>query len=79
MSGNTNAKGFSGEWIELLALTRFSGGENGQPKTAKGVRLSKNSGNVFLQAHEGDTRITVKLSKAELAELTFVLIKECLI
>ena len=69
------SRGFSGEWITLCDLVRFSGGENGTQKTAKGIKLTKNSGNIFIQAYEGQNRITIKPSDAEAMLLAMTLIK----
>ena len=68
-------RGFSGEWITLCDLVRFSGGENGTQKTAKGVRVSRNNGNVFIQAYEGQNKITIKPSEAEALLLAMTLIR----
>ena len=74
------AYGFSGEWITLVDLVRFIGGEGGTTKTAKGLKLSKNSGKegLFAQAYEGQNRITLKLGEGEALQFAFAIIRELL-
>jgi hypothetical protein len=80
---NRNQNRFTNNWETLCDLVRFSGGENGATKTAKGLKLSANIANdgvatLFVQAYEGQNRITIKPSKGELLEFAFAIIKELL-
>jgi len=68
----------SPDWETLVDLVRFTGGEDGQPKTAKGLKLSKNKGALFAQAYEGQERITLKLNEAEALQFAMTIIKNYL-
>ena len=76
---NKKPHGFSGEWVTLVDLVRFSGGENGTQKTAKGLRLSKNSGNLFAQAYEGQNRITLKLGEGEALQFAMAILRNYMV
>jgi len=63
------------DWLVLVDLVRFTGGEDGKAKTAKGLKLSTNKGSLFAQAYEGQNRITLKLNEAESLQFAMTIIK----
>lgn len=64
-------------WLTLIDLVRFIGEDR---KTPKGLKLLKNpkTNDLFASAYEGQTRITLKLTKGEALEYAFAIIREAL-
>jgi len=76
MMPEEKSKYVSDTWEEIIQFARFPK-DGGKPKNVALLRHKQN-GQILLSASQGQNRVAVLLSKGELAQLAFILMREAM-